>query len=196
MKRILILGTIAAMALSTTAQARVIKEKKATRQVATRNVATAVPTTTNRTVVRRYYSPSYGGFYPYYGSGTSVSIGLGGGFGYPYGYGYGYPYGYGGYPSGYGYGYPYSYNTYPSDYYNGYSTTRYVTTSRGGDLAYDDNVVVAVQERLARAGYYHGAIDGVAGRGTRGAVARWEANHGMYADGRIDRRVLHSLGVS
>ena len=53
-----------------------------------------------------------------------------------------------------------------------------------------------VQQRLARAGYYHGVIDGVAGRRTRAAIARWESSHGMYADGRIDRELLRSLGVS
>ena len=238
MKSLLVLGTIAALALSTTAEAKGNKEghkgKKAGRQVVTNqqvyntgttryararnntvaqqrysNVGSSYNTGTtryararNNTVAQRYSNVGssygtgsygsryygggsygrgyYGGGYPYYGSGSSVSIGIGSGYyGYP-----GYGYGYGGYPyySNYGYGgYPYGYNSYGSGYYN-----------RG----YGSNVVVEVQRRLAQNGYYHGAIDGVAGRGTHSAIARWESVHGMYADGRIDRELLRSLGLS
>jgi hypothetical protein len=201
MKTLSLLGTIAAVALATAGQAQSLnQQRRVVRQVAPRHSvnserATVTPST-NRNVVRRSYSGGryyYGGgarYRGYYGE-PSVSIGLGGVYGYPgyYGYGYGYPYGYT-YPYGYGY-------TYPSDYYdqypNGYTTT--YATSRYGDLAYDDNIVIAVQERLKQAGYYLGAIDGIAGPETRSAIARWEGNHGMYADGRIDRRTLRSLGI-
>jgi hypothetical protein len=54
-----------------------------------------------------------------------------------------YPYPY------YGYYYPYPYNDY------GYGNVR---------------LVVEVQRRLARAGYYHGAIDGIVGPETRRAI--------------------------
>ena len=213
MKHLLVFGTIAALALSTTAEAKGHKDKKAARQAVSRqqvyNTGTTrfAPARTNTVVQRRYsnvgssygnrsygnrsyggryyggssYGRGYygGGGYPYYGSGSSISIGIGSGgyYGYPgYGYGYGSPYysnyGYGGYPSGY--------NSYGSSYSSGYGS----------------NVVVTVQQRLARAGYYHGAIDGVAGRQTRNAIARWESSHGIYADGRIDRELLRSLGLS
>jgi hypothetical protein len=223
MKHLLVLGTIAALALSATAEAKGHKEghkeKKAARQMVSRQQVYNTGTTrfatarTNTVVQRRYsnvgssygsrsygsrsygggsyggssnggryYGGSsygsgyYGGGYPYYGSGgSSISIGIGSGY-------YGSGYGYGGYPyynSGYG-GYPYGYNSYGSSYSRGYGY----------------NVVVEVQQRLARAGYYHGVIDGVAGRRTRGAIARWESSHGMYADGRIDRQLLRSLGLS
>jgi hypothetical protein len=235
MKHLLVLGTIAALALSTTAEAKGHKEghkeKKAARQMVTRQQVYNTGTTrfatarTNTVGQRRYsnvgssygsqsygnrtygsqsygggsygrgsnggryyggssYGSGYygGGGYPYYGSGgSSISIGIGSGgyYGYPgYGYGYGYgspyysDYGYGGYPSGY--------NSYGSSYSRGYGS----------------NVVVEVQQRLARAGYYHGVIDGVAGRQTRNAIARWESSHGIYADGRIDRELLRSLGLS
>ena len=192
MQHLLVLGTIAALALSTTAEAKGHKQKKAARQMVTRQQVHNTGTTRfaparTGTVVRRYsnggryYGRGYygGGGYPYYGNGSSFSIGIGSGYyGYP-----GYGYGYGGYPyySNYGYGgYPYGYNSYGSSYSRGYGY----------------NVVVEVQQRLARAGYYHGVIDGVAGRRTRTAIARWEASHGMYADGRIDRRLLRSLGLS
>lgn len=198
MKRLLLLGTVAAMALTTTGQARSRDETQAQRKVVVRNQTenVAVAPTTNRRVVTRYRSGSrvyygggryYGGYSPYYYGGPSISVGFGGYYGYPgYGYGYGYPYNY-----GYGYGYPSDYyGAYPS----GYRTTTY--TTRSGDLAYDDNLVAAVQERLKRAGYYLGAIDGVAGPQTRSAIARWEGNHGMIADGRIDHQTLRSLGIS
>jgi hypothetical protein len=92
-----------------------------------------------------------------------------GGFGdpffYPYGYGY-YPYGY--YPYGY---YPYSY--YPYGYgYSSYDQPVYpgVAMGRGSSVA-------QIQLRLARAGYYHGRIDGVMGPRTRYAIRAYERSH-------------------
>ena len=199
MKRLLVLGTLAALALSPTAEAKPKKEKNTARhavarqQVFNTGTRTVAPVRTGAVVRRnanygsRYYGSRYHGggyygrgYYPYYSSGPSFSIGIGTGYGYP-GYGYGYPYGYGyGYPSGYGYGYssyPYGSNSYRSGYVR------------------NDNVVARVQRRLASAGYYSGVIDGVSGPRTRNAIARWEARHGMVADGRIDRDLLRSLGV-
>ena len=204
MKRLLLLGTIAALALTTTGQAQSLEERQVSQQPVVKRhstQATTVAPSRSRKVVTyrngaRYYSDggryySTGGYPYYYNGGPTIAVGVGG-YGYPYNYGY-----------GYGYPYSYGYNSYPSGYYYadeypaGYTTTttRYVTSGYG-DLAYDDNIVVAVQERLARAGYYVGAIDGVAGPETRSAVARWEGNHGMYADGRIDSRSLSSMGIS
>jgi putative peptidoglycan binding protein len=94
-----------------------------------------------------------------------------------FGLGFGYPY--------YGYGYGYPYGSYPYGYYTTY------------DRAYtDDATVAAVQRRLARAGYYHGAIDGVIGNGTRRAVAAYERNNGLPVDGRIDRQLLATMGLA
>jgi hypothetical protein len=200
MKRSLPLAAIAALALTTTVQAQSVEQRHVSRPTVSArssvNTRAAVAPSTNRTVVRnyqnsgRYYAGgtrySRGG--RYYGGGyynrPTVSVGFGGGY----------------YPGYYDYGY--GYNSYPSDYYygdqpTGYAaTTTYQTSGYGGDLAYDDNVVIAVQERLKRAGYYLGAIDGVAGPETRSAIARWEGNHGMTADGRIDRETLRSMGIS
>jgi hypothetical protein len=118
-----------------------------------------------------YYGgyPSYGGYYsgyPYYGSGYYG--------GYPYGYNY-YPYSYNNYY--YGSSYPYSYNRYS------YRT-------------YNDSTVVRVQERLARAGYYRGPIDGVLGPRTRYAIRAYERTHGLPADGIIDHRLLRTMGLA
>jgi hypothetical protein len=191
MKRIFITATIAALALAVTAEAKPNKAQKSSRQVvATQRVNNAVRTTTvvprARAVTRNYYTTRgysrgyygggyYGGGYPYYSSGPSFSIGIGAGYPY-YGYGYGYPY-------SSGYGYPYGYSNYPS----GYSSYQY---ARSG------NVVAEVQDRLARRGYYQGSVDGVAGARTRSAIARYESTHGLIADGRIDARLLRSLGLS
>src|SRR5437667_2211492 len=99
-----------------------------------------------------------------------------GGFGFPY---YGYPYGY--YPYGYyGYGYyPYGYSS-PYGYDYGYSREPaygydYRDRYRGGSS------VVALQRQIARAGYYHGAIDGIMGPETRRAVRAYERSHGALS---------------
>jgi hypothetical protein len=88
--------------------------------------------------------------------------------GYPYyGYGYGYPYGgyYDSYYDGMGYGNGYPYGSYygGTGYENGYPT---------------HSRVAQLQGRLARAGYYSGAIDGIMGPATRQAIRAYERDHG------------------
>ena len=78
--------------------------------------------------------------------------------------------------------YPYSY--YPYDYY-GYNDYGYGTV----------RLVVEVQRRLARAGYYHGAIDGIVGPETRRAIRAYERDRNMPAYGVIDRQLLRTLGL-
>lgn len=130
---------------------------------------------------------------------TYWSIGVG--FGYPYGYSYpyyGYPYygyyPYRYYPYGYGYSYsPYGYGYGYSPYSYGYSSSRTVyrgqTADRGG------SVVVQVQERLARAGYYHGRVDGVMGSQTRSAIRAYQRAHAMRVDGMINDQLLGTMGL-
>jgi hypothetical protein len=118
------------------------------------------------------------------------------GYGSGYGYGYGYPYSYGpsvsfgfGYPYSYGY-YPYdSYGTYPYSYgYYGYNRPGYNTYANG-------SIVIQVQSRLARAGYYRGPIDGAMGPRTHYAILAYERNHGLRADGTINGQLLRNLGL-
>ena len=100
-------------------------------------------------------------------------------YGYPY-YGY-YPYGY--YPYDY-YGYGYGYDPYGNDYYGG-SAYGYGDQGYGyGDQGYGysnryrgGSSVVELQRRLARAGYYDGAIDGIMGPATRRALRAYERSH-------------------
>ena len=89
----------------------------------------------------------------------------------------------------YGY-YPYGY--YPYDYgYDSYNQPGYQ-----GGAGYTDSLVGQVQLRLARAGYYHGSIDGVSGNATRGAIRAYEHAHGLPQDGRIGQRLLTTMGLS
>ena len=103
-----------------------------------------------------------------------------GGFGYPFFYPYGYSY-FDYYPSDY-YGYGYYPNGNDYDYYNepGYGYD-YGDRYRGGSS------VVALQRQLARAGYYHGAIDGVMGPATRRAMRAYERTHNQRGYGMTDR---------
>jgi len=119
-----------------------------------------------------YRSYGYGYGYPYYSYGPSVSFG----FGYPYWYGY-YPYGYSSY-----YPYDYSYG------YYGYNRPGYDTYGNG-------SIVIQVQSRLARAGYYHGAIDGAMGPRTHYAIRAYERDHGLRTDGMISGQLLRNMGL-
>ena len=86
-----------------------------------------------------------------------------GDFGFPWGWGWG---------LGWGWGYP----GYPYGYYGGYNYGGY-----GSGYGYGDSSgsrVSELQSRLARAGYYHGAIDGIMGPATRRAIRAYERENG------------------
>jgi len=59
-----------------------------------------------------------------------------------------------------------------------------------------DRTVTAVQRNLTKLGYYRKSIDGLYGRATRHAVARYQTDHNLAVTGRLTRRMLHLLGVS
>ena len=96
------------------------------------------------------------------------------------------------YGRSYGYSYPYGYSSYyPYDYtygYYGYNRSGYGAYANG-------SVVIQVQSRLARAGYYHGAIDGVMGPRTRYAIQAYERDHGLRVDGAISGSLLRNMGL-
>jgi hypothetical protein len=93
------------------------------------------------------------------------------------------------YPYSY-YGY-YPYGCYPYEYgYDSYDEPVYQ-----GNAGYADSVIGEVQLRLARGGYYHGAIDGVSGSETRRAIRAYEQAHALPQDGRIGQRLLSTMGV-
>src|ERR1043166_4125956 len=87
-----------------------------------------------------------------------------GNFGFPWWWGWG-----GGPWWGWGSGYPYGY--YGGNNYGGYGPGYGYGDSSGSRVA-------ELQSRLARAGYYHGAIDGIMGPATRRAIRAYERDHG------------------
>jgi hypothetical protein len=141
----------------------------------------------------RNYGTHYGDGTRYYYSGGSSYPSYGYYSGWPYSnWGYGTSGGY--YPYSYYGGYPYSsysyYGGYPYRGYNNYYS--YYTPTSG----YNASMVVAVQRRLGQLGYYHGAVDGVIGPQTRGAIAAFESRNGLAVDGTISRPLLDSLGLA
>src|ERR1700731_4166578 len=140
--------------------------------VRTRSFATSGNTAAVRTGTVRNRSTVYGGGNRY-------------GYSYPYrsyGYGYGYPYYSYGPSVSFGFGYPYSYG------YYGYDRRGYDTYANG-------SIVIQVQSRLARAGYYHGAIDGAMGPRTHYAIRAYERDHGLRTDGAISGQLLRNMGL-
>jgi Ni/Co efflux regulator RcnB len=146
-------------------------------QTVTRTTRTDTrPSIASQTAVTNHWGNNRHRHHRHYRHRSRSNVFFGIGLGYPY-YGYGHPY-YGSYPYGYGY----------------YSRPRAVIYA---ETAYtDDATVAAVQRRLARAGYYRGAIDGVIGHGTRTAIRAFERNNGLPIDGRIDRRLLATMGLA
>jgi len=108
-----------------------------------------------------------------------------GGLGFPFFYGY--PY-YGYYPYGYQYDYyshpGYGYGYYGNQGYGYYGDQGYGYGDQGhgyGDQGHgygDQSSIAQLQRRLARAGYYHGAIDGTMGPETRRAIRAFERSYG------------------
>ncbi len=136
--------------------------------------------------------PGYGyGHRGYYNNGR-VNVYFGG-FGYPGFYGYNpyYAYPYYGYPYGYPAGAYYAYD--PRGIYQGRLANPPQNTNDGGGK--DLSMTARVQQQLAAAGYYRGAIDGIIGEGTRRAIRNYERDNGLVVDGRIDERLLSTMGL-
>jgi len=109
-------------------------------------------------------------YYPYYGYGD-----------YPYNNSYDYPYDYSGYPyAGADYSPSQSYS-----YYNGYAPSG----------QYANEVVSAVQSKLAKLGYYRGAIDGNLGDESEAALARYQQDQELSVTGTVTADTLRALGL-
>jgi hypothetical protein len=88
---------------------------------------------------------------------------------------------------------------YPYDYYPGYYADvepEYYSAgvSSSAEKNPDPNVT-AVQTDLTNRGYYHGAVDGLFGRGTRDALAHYQADKHLAVTGTLTTETLQSLGV-
>jgi len=77
-----------------------------------------------------------------------------------------------------------------------YRYSHQVPRSYYGERYYGGRTAAAVQRALARRGFYYGPIDGDIGPGSRRAIARYQAAHGLPVTGTIDRHLLYSLGIA
>jgi hypothetical protein len=59
-----------------------------------------------------------------------------------------------------------------------------------------DQVIANVQTALQQQGYYRGDVDGLIGPVTRGAIADYQRDHGLYTTSTIDQPTLRSLGMT
>ncbi len=90
----------------------------------------------------------------------------------------------------------YANNGYPYDYYE-YSPSNY-DDQRGyapSDQDANNTTVSAVQSKLAKLGYYRGAIDGVEGDETQAALARYQEKHDLSVTGTLTAATLQALGL-
>src|SRR5207248_4009644 len=92
--------------------------------------------------------------------------------------------------------YGYANNAYPYDYYQ-YSPSNYDDQQGYSPSDQDANntTVSAVQSKLAKLGYYRGAIDGVAGDETQAALARYQEEHNLSVTGTLTAATLQALGL-
>jgi len=63
------------------------------------------------------------------------------------------------------------------------------------DYSDSDSTVATVQKALARAGYYHGTVDGALDLTTQDAIARFDRDHHLPVSRAIDQSLLNALGV-
>lgn len=89
------------------------------------------------------------------------------------------------------YGFPF-YTSYLG-YYGYYQPYWYRSRLYRNPQYSDASMNVAVQNELARRGYYHGPIDGVIGTGTRRAIRAFQHDEGLPLSGWIDGRLLSEL---
>jgi Putative peptidoglycan binding domain len=90
----------------------------------------------------------------------------------------------------------YANNAYPYDYYE-YSPYNYDDEQGYAPSDQDANnaTVSAVQSKLAKLGYYRGAIDGVVGDETQAALARYQEKYDLSVTGTLTAATLQSLGL-
>jgi hypothetical protein len=95
------------------------------------------------------------------------------------------------------FGFPWWYPDYYywDPYYSYYGYDPYYSYGPAYDSQYWTNLAVSVQSALAERGYYHGAIDGDIGSGSRQAIRAFQATQGLPVTGMIDPKLLKALGI-
>lgn len=85
---------------------------------------------------------------------------------------------------------------YPAYGYAPYSSFVYEGPIYGYNNYAPGDITVQVQQALAQQGYYYGAIDGIIGPQTRGAIERFQERNGLAVTATIDGETLASLGLA
>src|SRR5213076_1441482 len=95
--------------------------------------------------------------------------------------------------------YPYyAYDYYPYDYSPGYyadSGPYYYDNGVYSSTPMRDPTVNAVQTQLKQQGYYNGPVDGIFGRQTRDAVAKYQIDKHLDVTGSLSAQTLQSFGL-
>jgi len=72
---------------------------------------------------------------------------------------------------------------------------RTVERNRTTELKITSREVAAVQAELSEQGYYKAKQNGILDQETRAALRRYQTEHELTANGRIDRETLEKLGI-
>lgn len=109
------------------------------------------------------------------------------------------------YPGSYWYRDDYYYPYYYADPYGydpgydesgAYQAEEYDDHTGPAGQSNDSTITADAQAQLARRGYYRGGIDGTLGPATRRAIMRYQSDHGLSVTGRLNRDMLHALGLA
>jgi Putative peptidoglycan binding domain len=90
------------------------------------------------------------------------------------------------------FGYDYPYYGYDYPYYGDYD----YNDDDYSDAQAFEQTVVAVQNELAKLGYYHGPVDGIVGPETQRAISWFQSVDKLSVTGRIDNPTLKALQIS
>lgn len=77
-----------------------------------------------------------------------------------------------------------------------YSSYQFDEPIYGPNQSEPGRVISDVQVQLQREGYYNGDVDGLIGPMTREALARYQADNGLYVTRAIDEPTLQALGLA
>jgi Putative peptidoglycan binding domain len=102
------------------------------------------------------------------------------------------------YPGSYGYFSPFDYglDDYNATYYDDSDSLDVQPAANDGALDESTSLIMSVQKELARLGYYHGPIDGVAGSETERAVRWFQAIDHLPVTGQIDSATRQALRIA